>query len=259
MGEAEEALNLFRKFLESIPLDKLREETVKIKRVEQDLPKEILPLESIFRHYWENKQFLEFDEWFENFWKELHDNPKKKEALEKFKLEYFNGADEEWFKEGFRARMYRTWTAILTQLDFCYAFAYICEKLNKKYKLIANAELDRKGIDLRVNNIDFQVTKISERKEARPTKSKKQKVIIIPYPVFNLEKLKRLSQSTKVKPENRKKYENIIRTFYRYYSILKNGFVVFNTEFVKEIVENLENVEKLENFISGILSNFSKK
>jgi hypothetical protein len=48
----------YRKFLESIPLDKYREELKDIKWVEQDFPKEILPLASIFRYYWNERRAL---------------------------------------------------------------------------------------------------------------------------------------------------------------------------------------------------------
>ena len=46
-------LELYREFLQNIPLDKFREEYIEVKWVEQDLPKEILPLASIFRNYWD--------------------------------------------------------------------------------------------------------------------------------------------------------------------------------------------------------------
>jgi hypothetical protein len=253
---AEKDLDSFRKFLETIPLEKLRKETKEIKWVEQDLPKEILPLESIFRYYWEKKEFLDFDKWFDDFWQELHSNPQKKEILEQFKSYYFDNADNEWFKKGFRARMYRTWISVLTQLDFCYVFAYISEKFGKKYNLIVNAELDRKGIDLRVvkNNlrIDFQVAKISERKEARSAPRKKNTTINIPYPVFNLKKLQQLVESKRVKPENKKKYKSIIDAFNKYFKTLKNGFIVFNEEFVEGIVQNIEDINKLKNFIDKV-------
>ncbi|WP_219995005.1 TaqI family restriction endonuclease [Thermodesulfovibrio sp. Kuro-1] len=67
MKEPLKDLQRFRDFLSSIPLDKYREELKNIKWVEQDLPKEILPLSSIFRYYWEERNFLNFEEWFENF------------------------------------------------------------------------------------------------------------------------------------------------------------------------------------------------
>jgi hypothetical protein len=53
-------------FSGKIPLVKYREELKDIKWVEQDLPKEILPLRSIYKYYWEKREFLDFEEWFEN-------------------------------------------------------------------------------------------------------------------------------------------------------------------------------------------------
>jgi len=55
MNNPIEDLAKYRKFLENIPLDKYREELINVKWVEQDLPKEILPLASIFKHCWENR------------------------------------------------------------------------------------------------------------------------------------------------------------------------------------------------------------
>ncbi|MBC7329471.1 TaqI family restriction endonuclease [bacterium] len=182
----------FRRFLESIPLDKYREELRDVKWVEQNLYKEILPLESIFKYYWEKREFLSFEDWFENFWTEINTIPEKKEALEKFKRYYFNRRLEEndWFKKGFKARMYRTWVSLLTQLDFCYVFEYVASKKNLNLPLICDAELDARGIDAMVNDICFQIAKISERKEARAGKTKR-KIVPILYAVYDLEKMKR--------------------------------------------------------------------
>lgn len=124
LREPSRDLSKFREFLASIPLSKHREETKDIKWVEQNLPREILPLASIFRYYWEERRFLAFDDWFEEFWEEINSNPQSRSALEGFKKYHFNRSIEEngWFKRGFRARMYRTWVSLLTQLDFCYMF-----------------------------------------------------------------------------------------------------------------------------------------
>jgi len=201
-----EDLKRYREFLESIPLNEYRIELKDIKWVEQDLPKEILPLNSIFKYYWEERKFLHFDEWFEDFWKEINTKIESVKALEDFKKYFFNKSlkENDWFKKGFRARMYRTWISILTQLDFCYMFEYICDKEGKNLKLICNAELDAKGIDAKVNDIGFQIAKISQRKEARTVSSKK-KIIPIPYVVYNVEEFKRKMKSPRVK--NKKRYQ----------------------------------------------------
>jgi len=56
-------LDKYRKFLEKIPLAEHREKLKDVKWVEQDLPKEILPLASIFKYYWETRDFLNFEKW----------------------------------------------------------------------------------------------------------------------------------------------------------------------------------------------------
>lgn len=107
-------LGKYREFLETIPLDKYRKELKDIKWVEQDLPREMLPLASTFKYYWEERQFLSFEEWFGVFWKGLNANPQSREALKQFKKYYFDKDNDGWFKKGFKARMYRTWISVLT-------------------------------------------------------------------------------------------------------------------------------------------------
>jgi len=251
MKNPHEGLKKFRDFLGSIPLDKYREELKEIKWVEQNLPKEILPLASIFKYYWEERKFLEFDVWFETFWREINTTPESKKALEEFKRYFFNKSLEEdgWFKKGFKARMYRTWVSVLTQLDFCYMFEYVCDKEGKNLKLECNAELDAKGIDAKVNDIGFQVAKISQRKEARTVGGKKT-IITIPYAVFNIEEFERRITSPRVKDKSG--YQKALKSFHKYFILLKNGFVVFNEEYLKQIIDNINDVEKVRQTVKEI-------
>jgi len=252
MKDPIEDLRKYRKFLESIPLDKYREELKDVKWVEQDLPPEILPLISIFKYYWEERKFLDFEEWFEKFWKEINTSEKSKKALEKFKRYYFNKSleENEWFKKGFKARMYRTWLSILTQLDFCYMFEYICAKERKNFQLKCNAELDAKGIDAKVNDIEFQVKKISQRKEARRI-NRKKKVIPIPYVVYNIEDLKKKINNPRVR--NKTRYQKMLKAFHNYFECLENGFVVFKENYLKQIINTLSDIEKIRERVNKIL------
>jgi hypothetical protein len=220
-----------------------------MKWVEQDLPKKMLPLASIFEYYWEKRQFLIFDEWFEAFWEELNTNPQSKEALKQFRRYYFDKNNNGWFKKGFKARMYRTWVSVLTQLDFCYMFEYICVKEGKNLQLECNAELDAKGIDARVNNIGFQIAKISQRKEARTAGGKKT-VVTIPYAVFNVEEFERRCESPRVKDKTG--YRKALDSFYKYFIRLQNGFVIFNENYLKPIIDNIENIEKVRKTVEKI-------
>ncbi len=242
-------LSGYRKFLESIPLNKYREELKDIKWVEQDLPKEVLPLASIFKYYWIERKFLNFDEWFEIFYKEINTLSESAQALKKFKKYYFDKENNGWFKKGFRARMYRTWVSVLTQLDFCYMFEYVCSKEGKRLQLECNAELDAKGIDAKVKDIGFQVAKISQRKEAR-TVGEKKTVVTIPYAVFNIEEFQRKCQSPKVKDKSG--YQKALTSFHKYFDRLRNGFVVFKEGYLKLIIENIDNIETLRKIIKGI-------
>ncbi|MCM8809563.1 MAG: TaqI family restriction endonuclease [Candidatus Omnitrophica bacterium] len=251
MKEPIKDLQRFRDFLSSIPLDKYREELKNVKWVEQDLPNELLPLSSIFKYYWEDRKFLNFEDWFENFWEEINTKPASKEVLKNFKKYYFNKDIEEndWFKKGFKARMYRTWISVLTQLDFCYLFEYVCTKENKNLTLECNAELDLKGIDAKVRDIEFQVAKITQRKEARSA-SRRRTLITIPYSVLNIEKLKELINSPRAKHKTR--YQRMLQAFNKYFIHLQNGFVVFHENYLKPIIDSIDDIKRLSEVIEQI-------
>lgn len=251
------ALNSYRIFLEGIPLDEFRDKFKAVKWVEQDLYRELLPQGSIFRHYWDEQNLIDFESWFEDFWKELHSNAMSATALKEFKKYYFDKDDNGWFKLGFKARMYRTWTAVLTQLDFCYILAYICHKQGKKVVLEANAELDISGIDLRIGDIDFEVGKLTQRKEARSAATVRRNRIRIPYAVFNVEEYERLSKSSRVKPNNRISYRLALQAFHKYFVLLKNGFVVFSEYYTDQVVKNISDPDILKTAISKMLVELS--
>ena len=134
-----------------------------IKWVEQDLPQGKVPnlykegeiiklrhlqLASIYFYYWDNSNFLNFNEWFEQYWKDINNNEEVKTALRNFKSYFFDGADEEWFKDGFRARMYRTWMSLLTQIHFQYLWNKLFDE-----KIESSALLDSLGLDGRFTEV----------------------------------------------------------------------------------------------------------
>lgn len=243
MSKEQRALDSYRSFLEGLPIVAY-EKYKAIKWVEQDLPREMLPLASIFRNYWLTQNYLDFESWFKLFWKELDSEPLSREAMRQFKNYHFDGADDVWFKRGFRGRMYRTWMSVLTQIDFYYIFHYVCAKKKKGISFEATAELDRKGIDLRVGELDFGISKISQRKEARASGSKK-KLILLPYAVYNVSEFIRLSNSSRVSPANRIGYRKSVEAFNKYFIQLSNGFVVFGEQYVDMIVRNIDNPQAL--------------
>lgn len=239
----------YREFLVSIPLAKYRQELKDIKWVEQDLPKEMLPLESIFRHYWFERKLLNFDEWFEDFWTELNTKPESQQALTQFKKYFFDKNGNGWFKKGFRARMYRTWVSLLTQLDFCYVFEYVCSKEGKTIPLECNAELDAKGTDAQVGKIKFQIKKVSQRKEARGARSDKDTINII-YVVWDIDELKEKIKNPRTRIKDT--YQKMVNGFEKYLLKFPNGFIVFKDDYLKQIIHNIGNIGKLQKAVKKI-------
>lgn len=237
----------FRAFLEKIPLERYRTQLRKLKYVEQDLPRELLPLESIYRVYWVDRQFLSFHEWFKRFWNELTGNSEKSDALKRFKAEYFSFAyatspkKEAWFRRGFRARMWRTWTAILTQMDLCYAMEAQGEKVE------ASADLDMSGVDLKVQGVSLQISKMSARKEAR---SVQQRIISVPYSIENPEDLDRKAKNPRARASEKHAARGAAHR--KYFKRLQNGFVVFSEEYVKGIATHLGKDQNLVSFLGKV-------
>jgi hypothetical protein len=244
----------FRAFLKTIDLNKYRNLFKDKKYVEQDLPNDVVrgTLESMYEHYWIKRKFLSFDDWFNDTWNKVI----KLRGFNDFLWQYWHmklGKDkewDEWFKEGFKARLYRTWTALLTQLDFTYTIACVLEEKNLKVTISASPELNMKGIDVRLcikgkeDCINFQVYKVSERKEARG--KTRSGVISIPYPVISRAILIRRIKN----PHTKKKedYEIMLRIFDKYYEELKNGFIVFKKELAEEILERVLSGKSVEEF-----------
>lgn len=256
MGDTLESLRRYRAFLESIPLAKYRNELKDVKWVEVDLYRELLPQASIYRNYWDRENFLSFEDWFEEFWQELHTNERSAQALKTFKKYYYNLENDGWFELGFKARMYRTWVPVLTQLDFCYMLRCVLDKQGSNLSLEVNARLDvKKGIDVRVGSVNFDVGKISQRKEARGTT--RRNIVPIRYPVYNVKEIERLSKSPRARPENRRKYRGMLQAFYKYFVSLTNGFVVFHEYYVTEVANNLNNIDNLRARIKALVLELS--
>ncbi|MEM2430786.1 MAG: TaqI family restriction endonuclease [Candidatus Bathyarchaeia archaeon] len=75
----------------------------------------------------------------------------------------FWGCTDEFVRIGFRARLYRTWTSLLTQFHFMYLWNSLFDE-----KVEANADLNMRGIDRRVcvkdNIFNLQVKKLATGK-----------------------------------------------------------------------------------------------
>jgi hypothetical protein len=160
---------------------------------------------------------------------------------------------DKWFKEGFKARLYRIWTAVLTQFDFAYTMACVIEEGRYNIPLSASPELNKKGVDVRLNIQegfrDLQVYKISERKEARG--KTRGRLISVPYPVISRRELIKKIES----PHTRKKeaFKIMLSFFDMYYEELDNGFIVFKKELAKEILERILLDQDIGEFIERLV------
>ena len=210
-------LKKFEKFLESVDLAGYRKKYSRIKIVEMDLSKEIQAIELLYKVYWEEKNFLSFEDFYKRYLKE------KAKQLEKFRRDVTMCKD--CFYRGLEARIYRTWAGIITQIHA----GYVAESVFGDGSVSMSAELDSQGADIRVEYkghfLNYQVKKTSYSgvKSGRPLPRKgklKGEAIDIKYEVPVS-----LSDPKTKKGEFRKPYLRFLgdkRT-----KALSNGFVVF--------------------------------
>lgn len=96
MSASEMLLTEFETFLETIPLEKYREELLPVKTVEQDLPRDLNPLPDIYRHYWTDtsKRFPDYESFFEQWWRE------HLASIDEFVRQYFWGCSYDFVRLG---------------------------------------------------------------------------------------------------------------------------------------------------------------
>lgn len=210
-------LEKFEKFLKTVDLKSYRKKYSRIKIVEMDLSKDIQAIRLLYGVYWNEKKFLSFDDFYNRYLKE------KKEQLEKFRLK--STMCEDCFYRGLKARIYRTWAGLITQIHA----GYVAESVFGEGTVSMSAELDSQGADIRVEYkkrfLNYQVKKTSYSgvmsKRPLPRKSKlKGEPIDIKYEVPTS-----LSSPKTKKGEFRKPYLRFLgdkRT-----TAFENGFVVF--------------------------------
>ena len=235
-------LNKFENFLRKIDIQKyayLRQ----IKTVEQNLPKELLPLEIFYQHYWETTDFKDYDEVFKVYWS------KKRSYIRKFKKKYFYGCKLQFVKEGFKARLYRIWMSILTQFHFQYLWnALFAEKLE------STPELDMQGIDgvveLKGKKVGIQVKKVSYRREAsnrRFTRRQQERadiIVEVPYLVIDKEELKSKLENPRVRESTKDKCRKALEVFDENFIKFDNRFVIFRREYIERIYQTI--LEKIK-------------
>ena len=157
-------LEKFEKFLQSVDLTAYREKYRPIKIVEMDLPKEIQAIAMLYKVYWNQKKFLSFEDFYQEYL-----NARKKD-IEVFRQKVTMCRN--CFYRGLPARIYRTWASIITQIHA----GYVAESIFGKDSVNMSAELDRQGADFQVvyhgKTLNYQVKKKSLGREVRQEKPK---------------------------------------------------------------------------------------
>ena len=143
----------FERFLQSVDLKAYREKYMPIKIVEMNLPKSIQAIELLYRVYWDEKNFIDFEEFYKIYEKE------KGRELRKFQKK--SGMCPKCFKKGIRARTYRTWAGLITQI---YA-GYVAERVFGPNTVKMSEQLDHQDADIQVQYrrviLNYDVKKIA--------------------------------------------------------------------------------------------------
>lgn len=222
----------FDNFLKTVDLSKYRDSYKDIKLVEMDLPRNIQALYHLYKIYWDEKRFISFDDFYEEYKNDKYDD------LEEFRKKI--DMCEVCFYKWLPARIYRTWASIVTQIHWW----YVAEKVFWEWTVSMSEELDHKWVDFQIdynwNDLNIQVKKITQSREVRREKVTKSslEIINIEYFVPNAQMV--LHDNKKRDWSYRKPYldfkENYLDT--DYLKIFNNWFVVFSEWLFKEIKDN---------------------
>ncbi|MEK6880278.1 MAG: TaqI family restriction endonuclease, partial [Nanoarchaeota archaeon] len=129
------SVDKFEKFLESVDLKGYRTKYRPIKIVEMDMSKDIQAIDTLYKVYWDEKKFIDFDDFYKRYLAE------KKAAIETFRIKTTMCKD--CFYRGLPARIYRTWASIITQIHA----GYVAESVFGAGTVSMSAELDHQGAD----------------------------------------------------------------------------------------------------------------
>ena len=223
-------LNHFDKFLKTVDLTSYREKYKPIKIVEMDLPKDIQAIRLLYKVYWDDKKFINYDDFYNEYLKQY------KGEIESFREKITMCKD--CFYRGLSARIYRTWASIITQIHA----GYVAESVFGNGTVNMSAELDSQGADMQVRYkghfLNYQVKKDSHSgvKSNRPLPRKETlegEPIDIVYEVPTC----LLDPKTK-KGEYREPYLRFLKD--KRTTALANGFVVFIPEIFTKKKEEID-------------------
>lgn len=213
-------LQKFDKFLKTVKLKDYRKKYSHIKIVEMDLPKNIQAIELLYKVYWDKKNFVSFDDFYKQYLKE------KGILVKEFKIK--TTMCDDCFDRGLKARIYRTWAGLITQIHA----GYVAESVFGKGTVLMSEKLDHQGADIRVEYkehfLNYQVKKTSfsgvmSRKPLPRKKKLEGESIDIKYEVPSC-----LSDPKTKKGEFRKPYLRFVQD--KRTKSFENGFVVFTQD-----------------------------
>ena len=223
----------FEDFLKTVDLAEYRRLYRSIKIVEMDLDKycNIVPLDVLYKLYWEEEKGTREIPTFEQFYKIYTETFKDK--IREFWEKSCFGLDCDCFPRGLKARINRTWISIITQIHA----GYVAEEVFGAGNVKQSTELDRKNIDILVNysgkEIKFQIKKSTNRKELRrmsASKAKEKGFVYLKYEVVKDEDYETPKYTAKrYKGKYRPRAKQFI-AFNRTKGFLDrydNGFIVF--------------------------------
>ena len=161
-------LEKFSKFLKTVDLHAYRDRFRPIKIVEMDLPKDIQAISLLYKIYWDEKKFIDYDDFYKEYLKRLGDN------IENFRKKIL--MCDKCFYLGLPARIYRTWASIITQIHA----GYVAESVFGTGSVEMSETLDHQGADFRVTykskKLNYQVKKETHSREVRKQKESKIKL-----------------------------------------------------------------------------------
>jgi len=228
-----EKLQEFTDFLKTVDLKRYRKEYASIKIVEMDLPKDIQAIILLYRIYWEEKRFISFEDFYDIYFEE------KKEKLEAFRVK--TQMCNDCFYKGIKARIYRTWAGLVTQIHA----GYVAESVFGEGTVEMSRELDSLGADIRVvykeHILNYQVKKTSfsgvRSSTPLPTRITEGENIDIKYEVPSC-----LSDPRTKSGELRLPYKRFLEDTRT--AAFDNGFVVFTKDTFlpkKEEIDSIKN------------------
>ncbi len=214
-------LEKFNKFLKKVDLQDYRKKYSHIRITEMDLDKDIQAISLLYEIYWNKKRFISFDDFYKIY---ISD---KKELIELFRIK--STMCKDCFYRGLKARIYRTWAGLITQIHA----GYVAESVFGKGNVLMSEELDHKDADIRVeykdHKLNYQIKKATYKgvrsAKVKPTKKLDGEPIALFYEVPDK---KNFENPRKLNGEFRIPYLRFIQD--KRTIRFNNGFIIFTKE-----------------------------